>query len=289
MNRRVANSYWLTLPAMTFYAALLLVPMVSTLLLSIDAPAHPSLGHFAEILFDPYFAAIFLRTFVLASLVTIISVSIGTMEALILFRMTPLFRGVFLVVVLAPLLVSVIVRTLGWAILLGRTGPISSALQWLHIVQTPYTLMYSMAGMTIALVHVMVPFVVISVWVSLQSLSPDIERAGASLGASRNTVFRRLILPQIAPGILSGLVVVFALSATAFATPAIVGGRRLKVVATTVYDEFLGTLNWPLGAAIAISLLICNVGVLLAYNYAVGIARKVRMDKPGATTGDQVQ
>jgi putative spermidine/putrescine transport system permease protein len=79
-------------------------------------------------------------------------------------------------------------------------------------------------------------------------------------------VFRRVVLPQILPGILSGGIIVFALAASAFATPAILGGRRLKVVATAAYDEFLSTLNWPLGASIAILLLIANIVVIAGFN-----------------------
>ncbi len=125
--------------------------------------------------------------------------------------------------------------------------------------------MYTMTGMVIAMVHVLVPFVVIAVWVALQRCDPDVERAGASLGASEAMILRRLVLPQVMPGIASGAVVVFTLAATSFATPAIIGGRRLKVVATAVYDAFLGTMDWPQGAALAIGLLIANVAILAAW------------------------
>jgi putative spermidine/putrescine transport system permease protein len=107
---------------------------------------------------------------------------------------------------------------------------------------------------------------VISVWASLQKLDPSVEHAGLSLGANQFTVLRRIVLPQVMPGILSGSMIVFALTASAFATPAIIGGRRLKVVATTAYDEFLNTLNWPLGATIAVLLLIANVVIIFSYN-----------------------
>ncbi|WP_410315584.1 ABC transporter permease subunit, partial [Klebsiella pneumoniae] len=83
--------------------------------------------------------------------------------------------------------------------------------------------------------------------------------------ASETTVFLRIIVPQILPGILSGSLIVFAMAASAFATPGIIGGRQLKVVATATYDEFLGTLNWPLGAAIAVCLLIVNAAIMLTY------------------------
>jgi len=114
-----------------------------------------------------------------------------------------------------------------------------------------------------------VPFMVISVWASLQRVNPSTEAAALSLGASQFTVMRRVVVPQVMPGILSGSIMVFAMAASAFATPAIVGGRRLKTVATAAYDEFLNTLDWPLGAALAVVLLIAMLAVLLAANRAV--------------------
>jgi putative spermidine/putrescine transport system permease protein len=107
---------------------------------------------------------------------------------------------------------------------------------------------------------------VIAVWASLQRINPSTEAAALSLGASQFTVIRRVIVPQVMPGILSGSIMVFAMSASAFATPAIVGGRRLKTVATAAYDEFLNTLNWPLGAALAMLLLVATIVVLISTN-----------------------
>ena len=79
------------------------------------------------------------------------------------------------------------------------------------------------------------------------------------------TTLRRIVLPQVMPGVLSGSLMVFGLSASAFAIPGLLGGRRLKVAATTVYDEFLGSLNWPLGATIALLLLAANLVIMLTY------------------------
>jgi putative spermidine/putrescine transport system permease protein len=82
-------------------------------------------------------------------------------------------------------------------------------------------------------------------------------------------VLRRVVLPQVMPGVLSGAIIVFALAASAFATPAIIGGRRLKVASTLAYDEFLNTLNWPLGAAVATLLLVALVAIILVSNRLV--------------------
>lgn len=123
--------------------------------------------------------------------------------------------------------------------------------------------------MVIALVHVMMPFMVLSVWAALQRLDPQVEHAAMSLGAGPVTILRRIVLPQVMPGVLSGAIIVFSLSASAFATPAIIGGRRLKVAATLAYDEFLNTLNWPLGAAVAVLLLLGLILIVVGANALV--------------------
>jgi putative spermidine/putrescine transport system permease protein len=263
-------------PALLLFVGVVLVPIAMTLLLSFHdwgqyKGIEPiiTLKNWREIATDSYFLEIFTRTFRIALLVTIVSVLIGTPEAYILNRMAPPWRGLFLVIVLGPLLISVVARTLGWALLFGSTGLINVALVRLGLVAAPMQFMFSEAGVVIALVHVLVPFVVIAVWASLQRLDPQVENAAVSLGASGFTVLRRIVLPQVMPGILSGAIVVFALAASAFATPAIIGGRRLKVASTLAYDEFLNTLNWPLGAAVAVLLLVALVAIIVGSNRLV--------------------
>ena len=143
--------------------------------------------------------------------------------------------------------------------------------------------MFTETGMVVALAHVLMPFMVLSVWAALQRLDPQIENAAVSLGAGPLTIIRRIILPQIMPGVLSGAIIVFSLSASAFATPAIIGGRRLKVAATLAYDEFLNTLNWPLGAAVAMLLLVALVLIVVGSNALIErrYARGVPMRRNG--------
>lgn len=267
------HPFWLSAPAIVIYAAFLVVPLVSIALISFQnfefyGGIQPgiTLKNYREVLGDWYYWEIFGRTFGIATMVTLICASLGTMEAIVLFRMKDPWRSLFLLVILGPLLISVVVRTLGWALLFGSTGLINKALVGLGLVSEPLAFMYSSTGVVIALTHVLIPFVVISVWASLQRMDPAVERAAIALGASDFTVIRRVIVPLAAPGILAGSVMVFALAASAFATPAIIGGRRLKVIATAAYDEFLNTLNWPLGASLAVLLLIANIIVLVASN-----------------------
>lgn len=270
MNTR---PYWLSAPALLLYVAMFLIPMIMTFLLSfysydmnLGIVTGFKLANYAEVVQDSYFHKIFLRTLWMSLLVTFFCVLFGAPEAYILHRMSKPWKSLCMLAILGPLLVSVVVRTLGWAILIGSNGIINQALMAIGIIDTPIKIMFTTTGVVIALIHVLIPFMVLSVWASLQKLDPQVESAGESLGASPFTVMRKIVIPQIMPGILSGSMIVFALTASAFATPSILGGRRIKVVATTVYDEFLGTLNWPLGAAIAVLLLIAIVIIITSFN-----------------------
>lgn len=273
MVKQTQVPWLLSAPALVLYATFLIAPIASVFLISFfdfefygGIQVSFTLKNYIEILTDGYYYEVFARTFGVALAVTVACVIFGTAEAYVLSRMGTRWKGIFLMVVLGPLLISVVVRTLGWALLFGSTGLISKSLQALGLASGPVNLMYTNLGVAIALTHVMVPFMVIAVWASLQRINPSTEAAALSLGASQWTVIRRVVVPQIMPGILSGSIMVFAMSASAFATPAIVGGRRLKTVATAAYDEFLNTLNWPLGAALAALLLVATITVLVSAN-----------------------
>lgn len=271
-----AAPWLLASPSLLLLIGLLLVPLLMTAALSFNAfdgsrgilPEF-TWGNYVEVLSDNYYHAIFMRTGGLALAVTLLCVVFGVPETLILARMKSPWRGLFLIVILGPLLISVVVRTLGWAILFGSDGVINNVMMGLGITSEPTRLLFTMTGVIIGLTHVMIPFMVISVWANLQKLDAQVENAGLSLGASPLKVFWRVMMPQLLPGILSGCIIVFALSASAFATPALLGGRRLKVVATATYDEYLSTLNWPLGATIAALLLVANVFIILGANHWV--------------------
>ena len=269
--------WFLSGPALLLFAAIVVVPLGMTFLLSFHDFSTVKgiqpvliLKNWRELFTDDYFREMFLRTLRISLWVTSICAIVGAPEAYILNRMAPRWKGVFLVVILGPLLISVVARTLGWALLFGgETGVINKALIAAGAISSPLPFMFTETGVVIALAHVLMPFMVLSVWAALQRLDPQIENAAASLGASHATVLRRVVLPQVMPGVLSGAIIVFALAASAFATPAIIGGRRLKVASTLAYDEFLNTLNWPMGAAVATLLLVALVVIIVTSNRLV--------------------
>ncbi|GAB1584024.1 ABC transporter permease [Phyllobacterium phragmitis] len=264
----------LILPALMLFIAVVLIPLVMTVMLSFHKWGQYTgiepvfiLDNWQEIWSDSYFHEMFLRTFRIAVAATLLTAICGAPEAYILNRMRAPWKGFFLLIILGPLLISVVARTLGWALLFGgQNGIANKALMSMGLIDTPVPFMFTETGVVIALAHVMMPFMVLSVWAALQRVDPQIENAATSLGAGPLTIIRRIILPQIMPGILSGGIIVFSLCASAFATPAIIGGRRLKVAATLAYDEFLNTLDWPLGAAVAVLLLMAIILIVVSSN-----------------------
>src|SRR5690606_22490134 len=186
------RSWSLSTPALVLFGVLLVVPLIMTFVLSFNSfdfyegiSNDISLANYKEVLGDSYFYEIFARTFAIALATTVICAIIGVPQAYFLNRMTPFWRSVMVLVTLGPLLISVVVRTLGWAILLGNKGVINTALTDFGLIERPVKMMYTSGGIVLALVHVMIPFMVLAVWASLQRQDPATEAAAESLGAGR--------------------------------------------------------------------------------------------------------
>jgi putative spermidine/putrescine transport system permease protein len=273
--RDTGRGYLLSAPALALFLGLLVLPLLLTLVLSFNVFDYEvgvkggewTLAQYLNLVTDSYFYEIFLRTVWISALVTLLCVVIGVPEAYILSRMGTPWRSIFLILILTPLLISVVVRAFGWSLLLGADGLINQAIQALG--GRPIKMLYTPFAVILALVHVMLPFMIIPVWTSLQKLDASAEQAALSLGATQAKVMRMVVLPQVMPGVLSGTLIVFGLSASSFAIPGLLGGRRLKMVATVVYDQYLSELNWPMGAAIAVALLLVNLLVMLSWNRLV--------------------
>jgi putative spermidine/putrescine transport system permease protein len=273
--RDSGRGYLLSTPALVLFIGLLVLPLLLTLVLSFNVFDYEvgvkgdawTFAQYLNLITDSYFYEIFFRTFWISALVTLLCVVIGVPEAYILSRMGTPWRSIFLILILTPLLISVVVRAFGWSLLLGADGLVNQAIQALG--GRPIKMLYTPFAVILALVHVMLPFMIIPVWTSLQKLDASAEQAALSLGATQAKVMRLVVLPQVMPGVLSGTLIVFGLSASSFAIPGLLGGRRLKMVATVVYDQYLSELNWPMGATIAVALLLVNLLVMLSWNRLV--------------------
>jgi putative spermidine/putrescine transport system permease protein len=149
----------------------------------------------------------------------------------------------------------------------GNHGSINTVLQAVGLTQSPIRFMYTEGAVIVGLTHVYFPFMALALIASLDNIDPNIMRAARSLGAGPLRRFATVLFPMSLPGVLSGSVVVFSLSAGAFITPSILGGGRVRVVAYMAYEQTMVTFNWPRAAAIGFLLLFVFLCILLPYNW----------------------
>ena len=214
-----------------------------------------SFENYARFLGDPFYRDVLWRTLALGAMTTAGCLLLGFPLAFLLSQLRGFPRSVLYFVLLLPLLTSAVVRTFGWMILLGNNGFINRTLIGLGLVDEPIRMMYSMTGIVIALVEVLLPFMVLALDAALLNIDPHLYEAARNLGARQARIFVRITLPLVLPGIVSGSVLVFTLAVSAFVTPSLIGGPRIKLMATLIYQQSMGLLNWPFGGAIAFVML----------------------------------
>ncbi len=213
-----------------------------------------SLKYFQQIIDRPDYHVVFYRTVLSSITVAILAVLFSYPIALLLWRANK-WRNLLLIVVLVPWLVSLVVRTYGWIILLGPKGFINAFLGWLGVVDEPVKLMFNDTGIIIGLTHVLVPFAVISILSSLLSIEENLEEASHVLGASGFQTFRNIVLPLSLPGVFTALMVLYLASVGAIVTPLLLGGITEKFVGSQIYQEVMATYNMSKAAAWSICLL----------------------------------
>jgi putative spermidine/putrescine transport system permease protein len=227
------------------------------------------LTHYKAFLTDGFFLHILVRSLLMSLYVTLWCLLLGFPFAYALSRVRGWKRAVLYFVVLAPLLTSAVVRTFGWMILLSNNGFINKTLMNIGLIEMPIPMMYRMTGIVIALVQVLLPFMILALDAALLNIDRQLYDAARNLGAGAARIFFQVTLPLALPGIVSGSILVFTLAISAFVTPALIGGPRIPVMATLIYQQGIALLNWPFGGAISFVLLVV---LLLILGLALAIA-----------------
>jgi putative spermidine/putrescine transport system permease protein len=222
-----------------------------------------TLDTYIQPLTDPYYWRVTLDTFQMGVTVGVLCVLVSYPVALFLARSTSRFRGLLMAIAIAPLLTSAVVRTYGWMVILGTNGLVNSTLDGMGLIDTPLKLTNNMTGVIIGLVEIFMPYAILAMISGFGRLSPQLEEAAGSLGASKLQVFARVTLPLSLPGILTAFLLVFVLSISTFITPRLLGGGSVQVLATEIYDQTTGLLNWPFAAALSVILLVL-FGLIIA-------------------------
>lgn len=222
------------------------------------------LSNYERFLFDPFYRKVLADTIWIGLEVTAVCLVLGFPVALALSRARGWKRSVLYFGMLMPLLTSVVARTFGWMILLANNGFINHLLIVARLTDAPAHLMYNQRGVIIALAEVLLPFMVLALDAALLNIDPSLHEAAENLGAHRLRIFLRVTLPLAMPGVVSGSVLVFTLAISSYVTPALIGGARLNLMSTMIYQQAMTLLNWPFGAAIAFIMLVTIMALLLA-------------------------
>lgn len=249
----------MALPACVVFAVFFIAPLVTLTINSfydygrLTGIVHIfTLKNYQRIWLDSFYLEVVGRTLRLASVTAVITIVVGYPVAIYLTLASARIRGIVIFLVLSPLLISVIVRTFGWVMIIGPNGLLQSVLGSLGLEGVHF--LHTEAAVIVGLVNVLMPFVVLAVVTALQAIDPAVPFAAASLGASPWRVFFKVILPLSLPGLLAGLLIVFSLASSTFVTPAVLGGSQYKVLSTIMYQQALILQNWPFAAAVAITL-----------------------------------
>jgi putative spermidine/putrescine transport system permease protein len=203
-----------------------------------------------------------IRTFGIGIAVGALDVLLAYPLAYFLVRTTSRWKGWLIALSLAPLLASVVVRTYGWYVILNRNGVANDLLLSLGLTSERIALMPSSGAIAVGLAHALLPYAVLTIMGGLDAIPPNLERAAMSLGANRLRTFLSVTLPLSMPGVVGGFILCFAIAISAYATPAILGGPATQVLATAIYGFMTQLLDWSIGAALAVVLVVSSLALL---------------------------
>lgn len=262
----VARTNWVPFLLLTPLVLLLVVffvgPVVLNLHESLKAPGFEALttATYTRILNDSYYLKVLGQTVLLGFGVTVLCLIFGYPFAYALARTQGAWKAVLIFVLVAPLLVNVVVRSFGWIVILGGSGAINTTLHALGLPSVE--LMYAWTAITIAMVHVLLPFMILAIASTLETLDLSLEEAASVLGASKFQTFLHVTLPLSKEGIITGAILTFTLTIGSFVTVMLLGKNSTMVLPLLIYQRLTVASDWPTAAALGIILLFVVLGIL---------------------------
>jgi putative spermidine/putrescine transport system permease protein len=223
-----------------------------------------TLTNYSRLLSDPYYLGVLGNTVRLAGISSVAALILGYPLALLLWQVPSRWKGLLVIAIIAPLLVSVIVRTFGWIVILGKEGLLNSAIRTVAAETQAGRNghLFTDYAVVIGMVHVYIPFMVLSVYSALQKQQRRYVNAARNLGAGTFRAFLHVTFPLSVPGIVTGMTTVFAMAAGSYVTVAVLGGSRVMVMSILAYQQAVGLANWQFGAAISIVLLVGTLVII---------------------------
>ena len=257
---RRASGFWPTSPALALLTVFFVAPVLGLLLRSVLEP-QPGLQNYVEVFGSTTYLRVFVNTFTVATIVTAVTLLLAFPVAWFLAVAPRRWASLLFAVILLSMWTNLLTRTYAWMVLLQRTGIINKMLMGWGLIASPLPLINNLAGVTVGMTYIMLPFMVLPLQGTMRSLDPNVLRAASLCGASRAQVFGRVFLPLVASGIGSGVLMVFVMSLGYYVTPALLGGTANMMLAELIAQLVQSLLKWGLAGAAAVVLLVVSLGI----------------------------
>lgn len=253
----------LSTPAILVIAIVVLVPVGWLFYLSfVGSDGEFSLEHYKKMIEYKSYARVFMTTFQVSLLTTLICILLGYPLAYFLAHLPGRWTGLFMLAVLLPFWTSLLVRTYAWLVLLQRKGLLNDLAMQIGLWDSPIKLVHNMTGTLIGMAHIMLPFLVLPLYGAMKKIEPDMMHAASNLGASPIRSFWNVYFPLSVSGLVAGALIVFVLCLGFYVTPAVLGGGRVVMVATQITAILEYRFDWGAASALGVVLLIATIGVL---------------------------
>lgn len=270
-GERLSFREWqLALPLALAFAALFLAPLMLLVGVSFyddDKISQPGFASWLKFFGDPFNYKVIADTLLLGAKTVCTTVLVGYPLALVFLDLSARLQKVLLFVIVMPLLLSVVVRTFAWIVVLGREGVVNSLLLGLGLISEPLKLLQTELGLVISLTQIEMPLLLLPLISVMSRLDPNLRDASAALGASRWRTLFTVVLPLSMPGLIAGCLLVFASSTTAFISQTVIGGVRLIYLPLVIWQQALVVYNWPLAAVGSLALVVSVLSVVAALSW----------------------
>ncbi len=267
-----ASTAWLLLaPALIFILGAFLVPLGYMIWLSVSDPVL-SLDNYYAVLAQPFYSAVLWRTFLIAIVVALSCLLLAYPVALYAAKADNWLSRSILVAAGLSFWISFIVRTYAWMVILGNNGPAIAMLKWIGMDPAPRILFTSTATV-LGLVHILLPYMILSLYAVVSRIEPNLERAAISLGASRWSAFLHVYLPLSLPGVVNGCLLTFIFCIGFYVAPALLGGPGDQMIGGIIAMQINELLEWGVASALALLLLAVTFIALFIYDRLVGLDR----------------
>lgn len=267
-----SRNFALTVPALLLLVVFFILPVVSLLLRSVMEP-EPGLDNYRALLGSTTYLKIFLNTFSVSALVTVVTLAIGFPVAWALAIMPSRWASIVFAILLLSMWTNLLTRTYAWMVLLQRTGVINKTLMALGLISEPLPLVNNLVGVTIGMTYIMLPFIILPLYGVIRKIDPAILQAAALCGATRWQALTRVLIPLATPGMVSGALMVFVMSLGYFVTPALLGGTANMMLAELIAQFVQSLVNWGMGGAAALVLLVVTLTLYAVQLRLFGTAR----------------